>query len=40
MKRFIASLVVLLMFVIGILSITGACWWMFYQPEMPQKPQK
>jgi cyclic lactone autoinducer peptide len=40
MKKFLASLVVLFMFILGLLSITGACWAYYYQAEMPQKPQK
>ena len=40
MKKFIASLVISLLVFVGLTSAAGACFWITYQPELPQKPQK
>jgi cyclic lactone autoinducer peptide len=40
MKKFLASLVLLLLALFGWATIAGACSFFWYQPEMPQKPQK
>jgi cyclic lactone autoinducer peptide len=40
MKKFIASLIVFLLLAFGLASAAGACFFLVYQPEMPQKPQK
>jgi cyclic lactone autoinducer peptide len=40
MKKFIVSLVLSLVAIFTIASTAGACTWWFYQPELPQKPQK
>ena len=39
MKKFIASLVISLLVFFGLVSAAGACVWIAYQPEMPQKLQ-
>jgi cyclic lactone autoinducer peptide len=40
MKKFVASLVILLLVFLGLVSACGACYWWQYQPELPQRPQK
>ena len=40
MKKFIASLVIFVLLIFGVVSTAGACWFLAYQAEMPQKPQK
>ena len=40
MRKFIASLVITLLAFFGLASAAGACTWIFYQPELPQKLEK
>ena len=40
MKKFFASLVLLLVALFGWATIASACLWGWYQPELPQKEQK
>ena len=40
MKKFIASIVLSLIGLFAFAVTAGACFFILYQPEMPQKPQK
>ncbi|HEX3048675.1 MAG TPA: cyclic lactone autoinducer peptide [Bacillota bacterium] len=40
MKKFSASLVIFLATLLAMLSICSACAMFWYQPELPQKPQR
>lgn len=40
MKKLIVSLVISMLVFFGLASTAGACFWLFYQAEMPQKPQE
>ncbi|MCL6591472.1 MAG: cyclic lactone autoinducer peptide [Firmicutes bacterium] len=40
MKRLGASMVVFLATTLALFSICSACIYFWYQPELPQKPQK
>ena len=39
MRKFIASLVLLVVTFLGMVSIAGACGFFWYQAELPQKPE-
>ncbi|MCL6589118.1 MAG: cyclic lactone autoinducer peptide [Firmicutes bacterium] len=40
MKRISALMVVLFTTIFAMLFTCAACIWSYYQPEMPQKPEK
>lgn len=40
MKKFLVSLVLILLAIFGWATMASACVWMWYQPEMPQRPQE
>jgi cyclic lactone autoinducer peptide len=40
MKKFLASLVLFILAFFSWAAVAGACYWYWYQPELPQKPQE
>ncbi|MCL6592198.1 MAG: cyclic lactone autoinducer peptide [Firmicutes bacterium] len=40
MKKFGASLVIVICTILAMLSICSACWFINYQPGIPKKPPK